>query len=282
MPALLLAALLVVAVPAAGEPLPVPERIVTLAPHLAELVHAVGAGDRLVGVSTYSDYPEAVRGLPVIGDAFMIDHERLTLLAPQLLLAWESGTPAHVVDELRDRGHRVEVIRTRGLADVAAALERVGRLTGHAAGGREAAASFRGEIRQLEAEFADRDSLRVFYQVSSRPLYTVNGEHYVSELIRLCGGRNVFADLGALAPMVSEEAVLERDPELLLAADTGQSGTFDAWRRWPRLAANRYDNRLLVAAGPIGRAAPRLVEAGRQLCARIEQARERRAASQPD
>jgi iron complex transport system substrate-binding protein len=86
------------------------QRIIALSPHLAELVFAVGAGDRLIGVSAYTDYPEAAAKLPVIGDAFMLDLERLTVLKPDLLLAWQSGTPAHVVDELRSRGYRVEVI----------------------------------------------------------------------------------------------------------------------------------------------------------------------------
>ena len=107
------------------------QRIVALSPHLAELVFVVGAGDRLIGVSAYTDFPEAAAKLPVIGDAFMLDLERLTILKPDLLLAWQSGTPAHVIDELRLRGYQVEVIRTRSLHDIPLALRRIGELTGH-------------------------------------------------------------------------------------------------------------------------------------------------------
>ena len=105
-------------------------RVVTLAPNLAELVFAVGAGDQLVGVSAWSDYPRAVLELPEVGDAFMVDQEQLAFLNPDLVLVWESGTPQHTVDELRKRGYRVETVRTRGLGDVGAALRRVGELTG--------------------------------------------------------------------------------------------------------------------------------------------------------
>jgi iron complex transport system substrate-binding protein len=118
------------------------QRIIALSPHLTELVFAVGAGDRLIGVSAYTDYPEAASGLAVIGDAFMLDLERLTVLQPDLLLAWQSGTPAHVVDELRTRGYRVEVIRTRSLHDIPVALRRIGRLTGRGATADTVADSF--------------------------------------------------------------------------------------------------------------------------------------------
>jgi len=170
-------------------------RVVTLAPNLAELVYAAGAGDTLVGVSAYSDYPAAALDLPVIGDAFMVDQEQLAILQPDLLLVWKSGTPAHVVDELRRIGYNVEVIQTRGIVDVAAALRRIGELTGYADKAHEVAAAFEAGLDSIEQQYAGQDEVRVFYQVSRRPLFTVNGEHYVSKLINACGGRNVFADL---------------------------------------------------------------------------------------
>ncbi len=254
-----------------------PQRIVTLAPHLAELVYAAGAGPRLVGVSAYSNYPDAVTLLPVVGDAFAVDQEQLAVLAPDLLLAWQSGTPAHVVDELRARGFRVEVLVTRGLADVAAALRRIGDLTGASGTAETAALRYEGALDELRARAVGAEPLRVFYQVSARPLYTVNGEHYLSELIEICGGQNVFAELAVLAPSVGEEAVLARDPEVLLAAGRDPDATFRAWLRWPALAANRYGNRFVVDADLAGRASPRLPEAGHQICARLDAARARRA-----
>ena len=262
-------------------PEPVPQtitytRLVTLAPNLTELVYAAGAGDTLVGVSAYSDYPPAALELPIIGDAFVVDQEQLAVLQPDLLLVWQSGTPAHVVDELRSVGYNVEVIRTRSLGDVASALRRVGELTGYDDSARRVANSFAENLQSIRESFADLDDVRVFYQVSRRPLFTVNGEHYVSELIDLCGGSNVFADLNDLAPTIDVEAVVERDPELMLASSDAGEDAFAEWQRWPHIAANRYQNHFLMPADSIGRATPRLAAAGEVVCAAMQEARKRR------
>ncbi len=248
-------------------------RIVTLAPHLAELVFAVGAGDMLVGVSSFTDYPEAAQRLPVVSDAFVTDRELLVLLHPNLLLAWESGTPVHVIDELRAAGFRIEVIRTRSLDDVASALLRIGELTDHKAVARLQAQAYHDGIAQRKAQHANAQPIRVFYQVAMHPLYTINADHYISELISVCGGNNIFSDLVELAPMIAVEAVVERDPEVLLAADTGRTDTFYEWQRWPQIAANRYDNHFLLPASELGRATPRLLQAADAMCSALDAAR---------
>jgi iron complex transport system substrate-binding protein len=248
-------------------------RIVTLAPHLAELVFAVGAGDMIVGVSSFTDYPEAAESLPVVSDAFVTDRELLALLHPDLLLAWESGTPAHVIDELRAAGFQIEVIRTRSLDDVASALLRIGELTDHAEAAQLQAQKYRDGVARRRIQHAGAQPIRVFYQVSMHPLYTVNSDHYISELINVCGGNNIFSDLVELAPMVAVEAVIERDPEVLLAADTGQTDTFDEWQRWPQIAANRYGNHYLLPASELGRATPRLLQAADAMCSALDVAR---------
>jgi iron complex transport system substrate-binding protein len=252
-------------------------RIVTLAPNLAELVFTAGAGDALVGVSAYSDYPPAVEALPLVGDAFTIDQERLALLRPELLLAWQSGTPAHVVDELRRAGYAVEVIRTRSLGDISTALVRIGELAGTGPYARRVAADFAAALQQLGDRYRAAEPIRVFYQVSDRPLYTVGREHYVSELIELCGGRNVFADIGELAPAIDVEAVVDRDPEVLLAGDDAGDDAFVEWDRWPSIAANRYGNRFLLPADELSRPTTRVLVAGAALCEALQTARERRA-----
>ena len=251
-------------------------RIVSLSPHLAELVFAVGAGERLVGVSAYTDFPEAAAKLPVIGDAFMLDLERMTVLNPDLLLAWQSGTPAHVIDELQSRGYRVEVIRTKSLHDVPVALRRIGRLTGQSVPANRAAEDFIAGMNVLEDLAVDAAPIRVFYQVSKRPLYTISGEHYVSQLIEICGGQNIFADLGKLAPLIGVEAVLERDPEVMLAGEDAGPDAFSEWERWPDMAASRYGNHFLMPAAEIGRATPRLLEAGAAICNALEKGRKSR------
>lgn len=252
-------------------------RIVTLSPHLAELVFLVGSGDRLVGVSAYTDFPEEATLLPVVGDAFNLDQERLALLQPDLLLAWDTGTPAHVVDELRSRGHRVEIVTTTALADVAAALRMIGALTGQSDRAAVVAAKFTAGIESIAASSRGASQISVFYQVDARPLYTINGSHFVGQLIELCGGSNIFADLDGLAPLVSVEAVLERNPEVMLASTDAGDRAFDEWDRWPDLAANRYGNRFLMPANDIGRPTPRLLHGARAVCEALDLGRRNRA-----
>ena len=252
------------------------DRVATLAPHLTELVFAAGAGHKLVGVSAYSDYPIEALELPLIGDAFAVDHEQLAILEPDLLLAWQGGTPAHVVDELRRLGYNVEVIRISTLADVADALRRIGELTDSVNKANDVALKYTEGLQSFEQRYADAEDLRVFYQVDKRPLYTINQKHYVSELIDLCGGSNVFSDLDGLAPIVSVEAVVERDPEAMFASSDAADGAFDEWDRWPHIAANRYKNRFLMPADEIGRATPRLLIAAKAVCDALQVARANR------
>lgn len=251
-------------------------RIVSLAPNLTELVYTVGAGEQLVGVSAWSDYPRKVLELPVVGDAFAVDQERLALLAPDLLLVWESGTPAHVVDELRALGYNVAAVRTRGLADVATAMLNLGELTGHRDSAAKAASDFREEVQSLRERYQGEAAIRVFYQVSARPLYTVNSEHYVSELISICGGENIFGDLNELAPTIDVEAVIDRNPEVMLASTDAGDDAFVEWQRWPAIAANQYGNQFLLPADEIGRATTRLIIAGNAMCLALQQARANR------
>jgi iron complex transport system substrate-binding protein len=254
-----------------------PQRIVSLAPHLTELIFALGAQDRLVGVSEFSNFPPEAVDLPRIGDAFRVDQERLAQAHPDLILAWASGTPKHVVNELREQGYRVETIHSKGLSGVSAAIKRLGELTGTPSEAAAIAAEFESGLQKLAERYARRSSIRVFYQISLRPLYTVNKDHAISELIELCGGKNVFDDLGELAPLIGVEAVLDRDTEIILAA-TDATSPFTEWARWKQLSANRYANEFQIPADLIARDTPRLLLAGAAVCEALQQGRDNRTA----
>lgn len=256
------------------------QRVVTFAPHLAEIMFEVGAGKQLVGVSAWSDYPRAVLELPEVGDAFTVDQEQLSLLRPDLVLVWASGMPAHTVEELRERGYRVESVATRNLSEVAAAMRRIGQLTGHEEEGESAAARFDAVFAELRQAHADDDPISVFFQISTRPLYTINREHFISEIIALCGGRSIFDELEDFAPPVSVEAVLDRDPEVMLAGANLGDGAFDEWQRWPDMAANRLGNQFLLPDETVGRPSPRLTLAARAVCLALDQGRENRRSGQ--
>jgi len=246
--------------------------IVSLAPFLTELVYAVGAGDRLLGADRYSDYPPAARAVPRIGDAWQLDIERIVALRPSVVLAWTSGNAPAAVAQLRQLGLRVEFFDPQHLAEVAAALERIGELTGRTAAGTARAAEFRAAVEALHRRYRGRQSLTVFYQVSRRPLFTLNGEHLVSEVLALCGGVNPFAALPARAPEIDVEALLAADPEVIIAGSK-DAVELEAWRAWDGLKAVRHGQLYLIDPDLIVRQGPRLIQGIEQICTDLETAR---------
>jgi len=260
--------------------LPAPaQRVVSLAPHATELLFAVGAGDQVVGAVNHSDYPPAARDVRRVGGYDAVDLERIVALEPHLVVAWGSGNGPRVIERLRELGIPVYVSEPRTLAGIAAALERLGTLTGHGARGREGAERFRARRDALRRRYADAEPVTMLYQIWDRPLMTVNGEHLISDIIRLCGGRNAFADAATLAPTITREAVLGADPEAIVASGMGASRPewLDAWREWPRLAAVRGGHLYHVHPDLLQRHGPRILEGAERLCRHLERVREARA-----
>jgi iron complex transport system substrate-binding protein len=250
-------------------------RIVTLAPHLAELVYDAGAGDRLVGVVAHSDYPPAVLELPRIGDAFAFNREAIVALAPDLVLGWVGFTPPEQVRRLRADGHRVVVLGADRPETVADALLEIGRLAGTESTARPRAEEYRAGLHGLRARYGDRRPVRVFVQLSSRPLYTVSDRQMIGRIVGLCGGRNVFGDAAGLTPIVSTEAVLAADPEVVLAtAGESDEDPFAEWRRFPGMDATAAGRFHRLQADWITRPSLRLVLGAQEVCGYLDQARE--------
>lgn len=248
------------------------QRIVSLAPNVTELLFAAGAGARVVGTSAWSDYPAGARRVPRIGDAFRFDYERILALEPDLVVAWQSGTPTAAIARLRALGARVVVLPVGSLDDVAVAIETLGGLAGTGQAARRAATEYRSGLERLRGDYRGRAELSVFIQVDDQPLFTVTGRHLISEIVTLCGGRNVFADLPGLAPAVDLEAVIARNPEAILYAGAG-SDPAAAWRRYAGITAVRRGNVFPVPPDEIARATPRILGGARRVCESLERAR---------
>lgn len=248
-------------------------RIVSLAPDLTELSFDVGAGAALVGVSRYSDHPAAAKKLPRVGDAFQFDIERIVALQPDLVLAWQTGTPDAAIQRLRALKLPVLVIGARHLADIAANLELLGKVTGHEARAQVAVGQFLAGLRQLRDRYAADRPVRVFYEISATPIYTVGGSQLISSAIEVCGGRNIFAGLKSPAAAVSLGSILERNPQAIVTGSgPGAAVRLEAWRRWPDMSAVSHGNLFTVSEALVS-ATPRLLEASAQLCEDLEQAR---------
>ncbi len=254
------------------------QRIVSLAPHITESLFAAGAGERIVGAVDYSDYPEAARKLPRIGGYSRLDLERILALKPDLAIGWLSGnSPAHI-EKLRAAGVPVFLVQPERIDDVAQNLERFGQLAGSEVTARAQAARFRARVEALRSRYASHPTVRVFYQIWQQPLMTIGGAQIISDVIRLCGGENVFAGLQPLAPQVSIEAVLAADPEAIIASGMGEARPdwLDDWRKWPQVEAVRHGNLFFIPPDLLQRPTPRLIEGATRLCEQLETVRGKR------
>ncbi|MCX7893679.1 MAG: cobalamin-binding protein [Burkholderiales bacterium] len=246
------------------------QRIVTLAPSLAELAFAAGAGDRVIGVSTYTDYPKAAARLPVVGSHGRVDVERIVAMRPDLVLAWQSGNPARDIARLERLGVPVFVTEPRRLEDIPRILRAIGALAGVPGSAESAAAAFAAEARRLGAPPGARP-VRVFVEIWHDPLLTVTDAHLIGDLVARCGGENVFATAPLLAPQVAREQLLARDPEVIVSsAGTGdRAEALALWRDMPSLRAVREGRVHAVDARLIHRQGPRILQAMAAVCASL-------------
>ncbi len=253
------------------------QRIVSLAPHITETLFAAGAGERIVGAVDYSDFPEPAKRVPRVGSHAALDLEAIVALKPDLAIAWVSGNPQAHVARIRALGIPVFLSRPERIDDVAANLERYGELAGAQAVAQQAAARFRSRLQGLRDSYGAQRRVRTFYQIWQQPLATVGGGQVISDVIRLCGGENVFAHLKALAPRVTIEAVLAANPEAIVASgmDVARPEWLDDWRRWPQLGAVQRDNLFFVPPDLIQRFTPRMADGAEQLCRHLDTARRR-------
>lgn len=250
-------------------------RIISVAPHVTELLFAAGAGDRIIGTIAYSDFPPAALGIPRIGDSFIIDLERVVRLKPDLIIVWLHGNAEGQLEKLRRLGIPVFASEPRRLAEIASTLRRFGTLTGNEQRAETAAATFEQRVQALRVRYAGRPPVRVFYQVSERPLLTINGEHLISDVLAVCGATNVFADLKPLVPSINAEAVLKANPEAIIAssAEAGNENGFRTWSKFSTLQAARRKNFVLLHSDTISRQSDRILEGAGRLCEALERIR---------
>jgi iron complex transport system substrate-binding protein len=254
------------------------QRIVSLAPHITEQLFAIGAGARIVGAVSYSDYPPEAKNIPRVGDNRAIDIERLLATKPDLVVAWFHGNAVRQLEQLKSLGLTIYYNQPKALEDVGSSLERLGVLTGNVPQANAAAHRFRERIRTLRERYSALEPVPVFYEIWHRPLYTINGEQLISDAIRLCGGTNIFAKLPVLAPTVTHEAVLKADPLAIVASGMGgkRPEWLDEWKAWPDLQAVKLGNLFALDSDLMNRHGPRIADGAQQLCVALDTARSRK------
>ena len=256
--------------------LPAPaQRIVALAPSITELVFAAGGGAQLVGVPRFSDFPAVAKTITQIGDASRIDLERVLSLKPDLVVGWKTGNHAADFERLEQLGFAVFVAEPGTLEAIPRLLRTLGMLAGSAAGAEQAASDFERGIAALNARYAARSRVKVFYEIWHQPLMTVNGKHMISDVIGLCGGSNVFAAAPTLTPVISIESVLAAQPEVVLGGSSATTpGEFAApWVRNQAYAGLRQVRAMYVDPDYIQRQTPRILQGAQAVCEHLEAVR---------
>ncbi|ABR91282.1 ABC-type transport system, periplasmic component [Janthinobacterium sp. Marseille] len=254
------------------------QRIISLAPHATELIFAAGGGDRIVGTVGYSDYPAEALKIPRVGSHQQIDVERIIALKPDLLVVWLHGNSERQLEHVRKLGIPFYFSEPKKLADIPTSIERLGMLMGTEQQASKVAAAERVELARLAAQYRNRPTVRMFYQVWGKPVYTLNGGNIMSDVIHLCGGENIFANLSIPAPVVTTEAVLLENPEVMMTGDrqAEKSGGLEIWKQYKNILAVKNDNMFSVDADLVNRAGPRLIEGAAMVCEKLELARSRR------
>nr|WP_244183135.1 cobalamin-binding protein [Halomonas songnenensis] len=255
-------------------------RIATLSPGATELTYAAGAGDQVVAVVSYSDYPPEAKEVPSVGSHTRIDLEALVSLAPDLAVGWVTGNPAEQLETLETLGVAVFYIEPRSIEGVASAIERLARLAGTEQAGQRVADTFRQQMGMLETQFAGRQPVSTFYQVWNEPLMSVNDQHLIGQVIQLCGGTNVVGEQPRLVPRLDDEVVLAANPEAIVAGGMGEENRrwLTHWEQYPHLAAVANQHLFFVPPSLIQRPTPRLVQGAKILCDQLQSVRRQRGA----
>lgn len=250
-------------------------RIVSLAPHTTELLFAAGAGGNIVGAVEFSNYPPAAQRIPRVGGYRAPDLERIIALRPDLVVAWADGSGMRLIETLKAAGLHVFVSAPRSLEDIARTLQRLGTLAGTATVANAAARAFHARRDRLRARYQQRRPVSLFYEIWDRPLMTVNGKQIISQVMTLCGGRNIFAELKTPTPTVSVEAVLAANPQAIVASgmETRRPDWLNAWRRWRKLHATQHGNLFSIAPDLLQRPTPRMLDGAQRLCEDLQRAR---------
>ncbi len=253
------------------EPEPAPQRIIALAPHITEMLYAIGAAEQLVAASDFSDYPAAARLLPRVANFAGINIEAVLALQPDLVIAWRTGNPAADIARLQQLGIRVAFSDPLTLDDITTELLLLGELTGQQQTAAQQAAAFSSALQQLSAHYMDKKPLRVFFAMGTAPLGTVANNAWPQQMLSLCKADNPFARVKGDYPQVGIEQVLASQPEVIIqAVQGGAQADFSFWLRYGSLPAVKQRRFISLDADHLYRTTPRTVQGITQLCQALD------------
>lgn len=249
----------------AGRRVSLPERVdrvITLAPNLTEIVFAVGGGDRVVGNTTYCDYPAEAKAIAKVGDSLQPSLERIIALRPQVVLISTASQLEVFTQQLHNQNIAVFVTDPHDLEGIFRSIEQVGQIIGRTDQAGELVKQLRDRTSAVERAVQNTKPVPVFYQVSGEPLYTIGKDAYLTDLIRRAGGVSVTADVPGAWPRYSNESALAARPEAIILPTGGSMGAAnssvtEALRKSPAVLAGRVYK---INDDQLARPGPRLID----------------------
>lgn len=236
-------------------------KIITLSPHLAELVDSAGAMENLVGVVAYSDFPEEVKSIDLVGDAFKLDYEKIIALQPDYILTWKGGTPIAVVEKLQSLNLEIIETEINHLSDIPKTIAQIAEFTHTNKQANKAIETFNQSLNKIKQHTHQRKT--AFIETYHQPLYTVSGKHWMSEGVALCGYDNIFHDLAQISVPVTLESVITKNPQAII--NIAQQEDLQ-WQDWKELEAVKNDQIITIHPDYFSRPSMRILEGIKQLC----------------
>jgi len=245
------------------------KRIISLAPDLTELLFAAGANDHIVGVMKGSDFPKEAKNIPIVANFNDIDVERVLVLHPDLIVVWAEGGILH---QLKNSDVPIYVSHQHHLRDIPYTLERLGCLAGTEKIANKNAKQFVQRYHYLQKKYSTQKTESVFYEMWPKPLVTITKASWINEVITLCGGKNIFADLPGVAPEINLEAVIRANPAVIIGGKN-KNNWGETWKAWPELSAVKHHAVFSMDDDFLQRAGPRILEGAQKMCALLEESR---------
>lgn len=256
------------------------QKIISLSPHITELIFSAGAGEKLTGVDNYSNYPEAAKSITRIGDANHLDIETILSLKPDLIVAWGSGQSHNqFIQQLIRLNQTIYISSPENMEAIPRTVENLGKLAGTYTYAKQQSQNFRNELKNIISEYSEQSPVTVFYEIWHQPLFTINGQHVMSQVIEICGGKNVFAELPILSPEVSVESVISANPDVIVASGIATNNGvqrppwLDDWLQWPTIKAAKNNHLYHLHPDLIHRQTFRILQGTRILCEQLQRAR---------
>ncbi len=253
-----------------------PQRIVSLTPHITEMLFAIGAGNQVVATDQASDYPDSVKQLPRVANYQSLNQESLLTVKPDLVVIW-SSTQELMKQQIAALHIPMLVLNSQHLDDLPKELRLLGEKTGHSSQAEQVAQHIETTYQTWRDKNKDLKPIPTFYQLWYPPLTTAGKGSFITEIMTLCGAKNIFAESQLAYPQLSQEAVIVANPEVILATHHGAD--LKHWNQWPQINAVKHQHLFMLNKDWMHRLSPRIELGIQQMCEVMAQVRDEKKTS---